>query len=117
MKWRAIICQARERRQYGAARVASTTIGHAGRLQCNASVHYDIAVRLEYDDGSAVEAISTGSECPSNSDVDVLRSSLFRIGKMGGGSRHGIPRTDHCPFRPDIRTSYNSRIRPPFDES
>jgi len=59
----------------------------------------------------------TGSECPSNSDFDILRSSLFRMGKMGGVSRNGTPRTHHLPFRPDIRTSYNSRIRSPFDES
>ena len=34
-----------------------------------------------------------------------------------GGSQNGTPRTDHFPFRPDIRTSYNSRISSPFDES
>ena len=27
---------------------------------------------------------TTDSECPSNSDFDILRSSLFRMGKMGG---------------------------------
>jgi hypothetical protein len=49
------------------------------------------------------------------------RSSFFRMGWGGGGggpveNRH--PRTDHFPFRPDVRTSYfNPRIGSPFDES
>ena len=60
---------------------------------------------------------TTDIECPSNSDFDILRSSLFRMGKMGGGPVTGPPRTDHYPFRPDIRTSYKSRIKSPFDES
>ena len=61
---------------------------------------------------------STDSECPSNSSgFDILRSSLFRVGKMGGGPVTRSPRTAHYPFRPDIRTSFNSRIRSPFDES
>jgi len=34
---------------------------------------------------------TTDSECPSHSDFDILRSSLFRMGKMGGGSRNGTP--------------------------
>ena len=60
----------------------------------------------------------TDSECPSNSDFDILRSSIYRMGKMGGGGPvTGPPRTDHYLFRPDIRTSCNSRIRSPFDES
>jgi len=39
--------------------------------------------------------LSTDSECPSHSDFDILRSSIYRMGKMGGGSRNGTPRTDH----------------------
>ena len=31
-------------------------------------------------------------------------TSILRMGKMGGGSQNGTPRTDHFPFRPDIRT-------------
>ena len=48
---------------------------------------------------------------------------FFLWAKSGGGARCGgvenrHPRTDHFPFRPDIRTtSYNSRISSPFDGS
>jgi len=33
----------------------------------------------------------TDSECPSNSDFEMLRSSMYRMGKTGGGSRNGTP--------------------------
>jgi len=59
---------------------------------------------------------TTGRGPPSNSDFDILRSSILRMGKVGGGSQNGTPWTDHFPFRPDIRTSYNSRISSLFDE-
>ena len=34
----------------------------------------------------SVRNLSTDSECPSHSDFDILRSSIYRMGKMGGGS-------------------------------
>ena len=69
------------------------------------------------------EVTHTSRRPLSNSDFGLSRSSLFRMGKIGGGARCGgvenrHPRTDHFPFRPDIRTtSYNSRISSPFDGS
>jgi hypothetical protein len=39
------------------------------------------------------------------------------MSKMGGGVETRHPRTDNFPFRPDIRTSNNSRISIPCDES
>ena len=63
---------------------------------------------------------STDSECPSHSDFDILRSSLFRMGKMGAGPVTGPPWTDHfrsgrtfgrvtTPGSDPLLTSHNSR--------
>ena len=54
---------------------------------------------------------ATGCGRPSNSDFDTLISSIIRMGRMGGGSHNGTPRTDLFPSRPDIRTSCDSWIR------
>ena len=67
-----------------------------------------------------LDLIPTDSECPSHSDFDILRSSIYRMGKMGGGSRNGTPRTDHfrsgrtfgrvtTPGSDPLLTSHNSR--------
>jgi len=60
---------------------------------------------------------TTGRGPLSNSDFGMSRSSIFRMGKVGGGVEIRHPRTDHFPFRPDIRTSHNSRNSSRFDES
>jgi len=61
-------------------------------------------------------ASTTDSECPSHSDFDSQIIDLS-YGQNGGGVRNGPPPDRPLPFRPDIRTSYNSRIRSPFDQS
>ena len=69
---------------------------------------------------SAQRCPSTDNECPSHSDIDILRSSLFRMGKMGGVPVTGPPRTDHfrsgrtfgrvtTPGSDPLLTSHNSR--------
>jgi hypothetical protein len=64
----------------------------------------------------STEVPSTGcGRTPGN--FGMSRSSIFRMSKNGGCVETRYPRTHHFPFRPDIRTSYNSRIRMPFDGS
>jgi len=47
---------------------------------CN-QISPEPATKISYS-----HADPTDSECPSHSDFDILRSSIYRMGKMGGGS-------------------------------
>jgi len=57
---------------------------------------------------------STDKQPLSISDLDMSRSSMIRMGKMGGGVDNRPLPDRPVSSRPDIRTSYDSRISFPF---